>query len=495
MIPLLILLSLGASYVEQDIPDLSIGELNRLTGAATPNYRLADMNGDGLSDLILPTAMLLQENGTYAVSSPIPIPGIAEEPLCDSTQNTLYLLFSDRIQILQYIDSAWKITLDHEVAWPEDAGIGVSDSSSAQAGVRFSRFLHDLDRDSIPEIVIPDSAGLHIYRQSGAVLFKANTLHVYPAAVPSVTEPVRLWPPGERLLQFPPRKMACTLNLHENKISVTSRQRVGLSQVIYHITQYTVLPDEAFALDHVSVERLTSPPMPEFMEPCRLNDDDILDFAGGTPSISSTSLFPVPIYTTAASTNAGQTKTVRRDRSFRPSHSFSDIDHDGDLDMITQRIDLFDRGMRESLSRLLSDKRIGIEIKIYRQLKTTFEEMPSLRATYQVVLDNPPGRNTPRFESLRNGDLMDLTGDFNGDGQNDLLLRQKPGEVCLYFHRGGRFSRRPDIVLPNPQERLVRVADINADGFSDVILTDHSNKHGAEGMSTKVYFLSGGNSP
>lgn len=494
---IVLLTLLAASFTEQNLPNLLVGDVNPLTGKPRLYYRHADLDENGELDLILSQSVYFQHDGTFDITAPLSIPGHEKRPLCDTFGGDIYLLFPKRIHILRLEDKQWVTLLDHEVAWPD----GVVPPPKSQTdlltnpGVVFSRFLHDIDGDAVPEIVIPDELGVHIYRQSGAVLFKANTLILYPEPLPAVPASVSLWPPNERRLRFPPRSMACTLYLDHNHIVVTTRHNSGIGQVIFRTARYTLQVEEAFGIDPQMTKVTTSAPLPDYMEPCRLNDDAIPDYAGGAWSPSTTSPLPIPIYETSATTDLGQTLTRRRTRSYRPANSFLDFDSDGDLDMVTHRIDLFDGGLREALNRLFTSRSVVDEVAVYLQRDGAFDPHPILTRRFTILLDKPPARNTRRFQRFQAGELVDLTGDFNGDGLKDALVQAEEGQIHLFFNTGSAFPKKPDVYLPNPESLLVRVADLNGDDYTDVLLMSaHGSTIGAHPQTT-VYFLNGRDSP
>jgi len=68
---------------------------------------------------------------------------------------------------------------------------------------------------------------------------------------------------------------------------------------------------------------------------------------------------------------------------------------------------------------------------------------------------------------------FDLSGDFNGDGGRDLLLRRSESEIHLHCldkkHR--RFDKRPAFKFSVPENQCVLPLDLDADGKTDLICT------------------------
>jgi hypothetical protein len=80
----------------------------------------------------------------------------------------------------------------------------------------------------------------------------------------------------------------------------------------------------------------------------------------------------------------------------------------------------------------------------------------------------------PELEDLRYH--IEGTADFNGDGNNDILLRnERNGRLSLWLMRRTTLSSVVDLPrLPDRTERVVGTGDFNHDGHPDIIVTDHS---------------------
>ncbi len=70
-----------------------------------------------------------------------------------------------------------------------------------------------------------------------------------------------------------------------------------------------------------------------------------------------------------------------------------------------------------------------------------------------------------------------LDGDFNGDGNRDLLVIDKADKASVYFFisRKKGFSKKADIQFNMKSARFI-VSDLNKDKISDLIVSGHKLK-------------------
>ena len=203
-----------------------------------------------------------------------------------------------------------------------------------------------------------------------------------------------------------------------------------------------------------------------------MNEDGIVDFAGTTRDYAETSPFiHAPIVETSVTTDGGKTIQRVRTYSFRPRCSFVDFDGDGDLDMITESTGLFEGGVRECVSRLLTQRTVGHEIRVHLQNALgKFPETPDVQTRFTIHLDSVPIRFGNMFDRYWAGQLVDLTGDFDGDGYRDLVVRGRPRRLAVYLSAGYRIPKKPSVTLRVPEQAGFDVFDIDGDGRSDIVV-------------------------
>ena len=105
-----------------------------------------------------------------------------------------------------------------------------------------------------------------------------------------------------------------------------------------------------------------------------------------------------------------------------------------------------------------------------------------------IRLEDPPYRNSPLFLRYQTGDLFTIAGDFDGDGNRDLLVQDRPDSLAIHRFREGRISPEPDIRIDSDADRKFAVADINGDGRSDIIQRWMENPDADQPERTVVFY-------
>jgi len=458
------------TFMQEDIPGLRVSSVDSLSGLVSTNYRQADLDGDGKLDLLLPDEVFFQRGGGFPAEGRTPMPGAIERAHGDIWDGSIYLWFPDRLEVVRWESTEWNRIAEQSLARPEKID-GYESASEVNTGVWFDRFLHDLDGDGSPEIVVPGEKGIHIYSKGENEYLETVCLDVLPSL--HFFQPPRqpLWPPESRQIAFPRRGMTCRFFFEGNGLTIIDRKEGPDTRIVYRIRRYTLDVKDGYSLMHGTTYHSVSEPLPAHFRPCRLNDDDFIDFAGGDWTLSTSSPLPMPIYETSASTDNGKTLQSIRTPSFQPQCSFVDFDEDGDLDMIAESTGLFDGGTRECISRILTSDRVEHEIAVYFQNgQGVFSKSPDVRGRFSLILDTPPSRGSFMFQRYQSSELFDITGDFNRDRRRDVVVQDRPGRLAVFFNRDDRFSTRPDALVTIPENARFGVTDVNGDGRSDIVV-------------------------
>jgi hypothetical protein len=229
-----------------------------------------------------------------------------------------------------------------------------------------------------------------------------------------------------------------------------------------------------------------------------LNQDSVPDYAGGRWDVSGSSAVPIPIYETWASTDGGETFHIERVPAFqhaRPLCSFVDFDGDGALDLVTESTPFHARGPRESLNRYLTESRLQHRVQVRRQDAGAFTRGPVVTKELSIELGAPPISGGKMLDRYRAGQIVNLTGDLDGDGFRDLVVRSSATALEVFLARDWEgFTTDAAATITIPEHADFSVADINGDGRSDVLVAWESDP-GSGGAPEVVAYFAGGASP
>lgn len=488
VLPLLLLA--GVTFSGEEIPGLSVGEVNRLNGRVSVDFRQADLDGDGAVDLVLRSEVLFQREGQFPPNARAALPAFDKTPLtCDVWRDMIYFRTTGGLKAIRWLDGKWGTALDLAVAWPRSAP--QYETESAKPGfTRFQGFLHDLNADGAPEVVLPAADGLHVYAIDAAGCTPAATLDVLPPPGFELARGQSLWPPERRSVVFPSRQMRCRLSLTGPVVTVVTSEDVPEACVRYTLTRYTLDPANEFAILPEATQRQVVGPLPICMEPCRLNNDAQMDFAGGDWETTKASVIAAPIYQTLVSLDGGRTRHAERAQFFTPHCSFVDFDGDGDLDLVTETTGLFEGGIRETVTRFLSGRDVNHTVGVHFQdARGRFSETPDVTGVVSIHFDRAFWQGGLMLDRYLAAELCNITGDFDGNGYRDLVVQHEPGRLAVYLCKGRGFSSRPDAVLSMARDARFAVADVNGDGQSDVVVSWTSALEGDETETkSRVYF-------
>jgi len=233
-------------------------------------------------------------------------------------------------------------------------------------------------------------------------------------------------------------------------ITLLTKETFNDGRVQFSELRYRLMKTKEGYTAESTGDALRSRRFPAYIQPCRLNEDDSIDFAGGALDYTSSLALLTPIYTTVVQSSPNRTPQTFRTKSFTPHTLFTDMNQDGYLDLILERTDITDGGLRETLNRFMTQRRFSHRLSIhYQHPDGSFSAKADIQKTVDIKLDHTPIRLSEMFERYQAGKLINATGDFNHDGLNDLLVQVSPDTLAVFLCQGSTFSAKPDYTIPD----------------------------------------------
>jgi hypothetical protein len=492
MTALLLQLFLGSlALVPQDVEGVMSSGVRGVTGAAQRNFLPADLNGDDRRDLVFGDSVLLQSAAGYAPANRIDLPAeaLAPEARLDISADgrTIYVLRETSVTSMEWEQGGWRLSEKPLAPPPQEAGAGAEEvqegGGAPDAPMRLERFLFAPAAGAKPLIIIPRPEGLLVYEETDQSWRQQGLLDVYPQPRSVHERTPQLWPAGERKLSLPRREMICRVLLTASpegaRILVIKSSPAATSEEIFFAgKEYRLVPGGG-RWNAVLEQEWTTAPLPKFVEPCQLNQDRVVDFAGSAWDLPDGDPLPSPVHTVCIAASPGEDLQFIRSRGYRPQATFADADGDGDLDLAVAPSALTGGGVRESIVRFVTQQRLRQDVLVYLQDPVgRFQEHPALRGRVAIDLGAPPVNNNRMLQYYRTAELMDMSGDFNGDGRMDIAVRRSLDELVVYEGGDEGFANRPLVVLPMKPEWRFAVDDVDGDGRSDIIVRWPSKEQG-----------------
>ncbi|MCC6699605.1 MAG: VCBS repeat-containing protein [Candidatus Hydrogenedentes bacterium] len=494
--PLLVLAILGADFVQQEFDGVIPYEPAPYgTPEKGKGFRLGDFNGDGASDVITKDTLLFQIDGGFPRRGQRPLPNFGGRAAGDVWGLDLYFLLADRLEVVRWSNDTWQRVLSQEMVWPRAGLITQLSSSPEENSISFATFLFDLDGQGAPEIILPGEDGVHVYRRKGPFFEPAGTLL---AAVPPLTlanaDNVALWPKERRVLAPPTQTRTFSFTIQERQIRLAYASPAPGGMVQHRICQYPVLTGEAgFSLGQEPALDVTSKPVPPGVNAMFLNNDDAIDLCQTQVTSMLTSTVPVPVLNVSLSTDGGETFTSIRSVTLTTTPRFADMNGDGFLDFIGERTALFDGGLRETLLRAMSRRRLEHEVRVHLQSATKgFSNTPVFAHLFSVDLDKAPLHQSPLFMRYTRGSLLDTQGDFDANGFLDAAIQDRPDRISVYRGSQTGFDDAPYATITLPAIESFCVADLNADGRDDILADAPVPGAPDRPSRTSIYLMKGG---
>jgi hypothetical protein len=459
-------------FVEQPLPGLEVGSRVFPAAVAMANTGPADLDGDGLKDLILPSGIWFQKNGGFPTTGQMPLPRQSASSVFRMEGGRLFEYSRGRLSCHSLLAGRWQ--LDWEAALALDPALQPADTPVFQ----------DVDGDGRAELIVALKDYLRVFRLS-ADAPALGDLSVFPPPRPQL-------PPADNLWASMPRPAAGASATRDFRIvfengALLTREAllVGDARIEHRFARYAIQQTPEGVFTAVSLEETNSAALPEIMAPCRVVREGPVAFAGARASGPGAFRLGATVLEVLLAPRADAPVQSLRTKSALPFLALADFDGDGDADLLTQSNTLDSGPPREVLMGLASARTIRHSFFVHVQdADNHFDPRPRQALTIDMDLGGPALEGGPRWQAYRQGLLTCSSADFTGDGRADIAAWTGPNRIGIWLNHEGVFEVSPDLVLVSAPGAGFVPADVDADGRADLVILP---RHGAQ-SAPMVYF-------
>jgi hypothetical protein len=126
---------------------------------------------------------------------------------------------------------------------------------------------------------------------------------------------------------------------------------------------------------------------------------------------------------------------------------------------------------RQDVIKSLSAKKVEYYLRFFFSRRGKYNSKPDCQKSITLVMDERrPGMDFSWGSNVFDK-LVNLEGDFNGDGKKDILAREDGSKWSVYFFKSRKegFNKKSDMRINIKDAVQVMVRDLNNDGLSDII--------------------------
>ncbi|HOQ88946.1 MAG TPA: VCBS repeat-containing protein [Candidatus Hydrogenedentes bacterium] len=450
--------------------EFAAGPVARVTG----NFSHADLNRDGQPELILERSVWIRERGP-GWSRTIPLPEEFSGGFYDvDREGILWLMSRDGLK-------GWRLE-DSGDRW-EPLGLFPLEKATAEKGKEPEnrpgrrRFLHDIDEDGWDDAVVITPRGAYWHRRTKEDFRREGALLIsFPPPRLIYGTPGTLWPPEQRALAFPTRRLSCEISIAAGVITLVSGEPMG-DRMFWTVRQQALTGaagrDPASGVDPLQQLDVPGDAMPVWLD----RGSPAPGFARFKRETDSPDGRGDPVAVCEVWAPGQGTPQVFR-RPAPPGTALcpplADVDGDGLMDVALLTAGMPRRGPREQAQEFLTGSRLQLDAAVWLGRNGGYASQPSWKGSLDIQLDAPPVRQPQLLQRAARKPLASLIGDFNGDGQADLMVRDRLDRVSVYACGAGGISGQPLFTLAVAADEAAIPADVNGDGRADVICMPES---------------------
>lgn len=474
----------GLVFQEQEMPYLSVSS-SLSVGESIVSHKGLDLNRDGRQDLLVDGQVLLQQDGGYPPEGHTKLPPLPDIAKLDVWQDLIYVRHAEGLQQYSWSNGAWVQHLDQALTWAAPIRTDVEKRPLWTQ----NDFLHDVDGDGQPEIICVTQEGVVIYGAVEGIYEEVRRMAVMPKPHLSVTAATALWPEAQRRFRYPVRKMQCSLLMEDGQLTVIERVEQG-QQAQYRGTVYPMTLEGANP--PVAIRNFETEWVPERCSLLRLNEDNIPDLLLMDWEYSTASAVPAPIQITKVSLDGGksfQSFRARQLPGYRMHAAMVDVNGDGRMDVVQERVEIFDRGIRESVMAMLTKKTLRHTIAVYLQGEDGFSKTADYQQHFSMQFKQAPAKQGTWYNNYLAGFRHSLTGDVDGDGWKDVVVQESIERLDIRSIRDGALLGSIPV---SEAEDYWKVHDLNGDGRSEICIYNFlEEEYEFFGPGMKVHFSLG----
>ncbi len=446
------------TFSEQPLPGLETGSRVFPAALATVNTRAADIDEDGLIDLVLPSGVWLRKGDLYPKAGAIALPDRRHFEVVYAENGRLYGCGTGEVACFSLYAQRWRNE------WTVSLPSIHSPASTIQP------LFHDVDGDGHAELVAPWYDTLLVHNLSDSAQLIAE-LDVYPPVRPRLESTNNLWTSRSS----PPTGAIATrdFRIAFDGPSLTTRETIqaGDRRVEYRFVSYTLARNPDGLFSYPVSESWASAALPDVMLPYRSSRDGAIAFAGARPANVGPARLEDPLTEVLLASRSNPSPQIVRTKAPLAFLALADFDGDGDEDLLTQSNTLMSGPPREVLMRLASAHTVRHTFSVHVQDNDgRFNPRPRHTQSIDIDLDGPAIDDGPRWQAYRQGALTCASADFNADRRADIAAWFAPRRLGVWINQEGVFNKEPDAVLSISDGGGLALADVDRDGRADLVI-------------------------